>query len=71
MGKIISIMNRLQQNTPEHRKNYLRRKLISFFESNNQNEVNIPAFQLAEIEIKRLESEGSINYWYKRLIGAK
>lgn len=68
MSKIINIMNHLRKNTLEYRKNYLRRKLIDFFNSNNQDGVNIPAFQLAESHIKRIEAEGSINYWYKRLI---
>lgn len=70
-AKIINLLDHLQKQTKEYRKSALRKALIDYYQSLNGSGISIPAFQLADLDIKRIEAENSINYWYKRLINAR
>lgn len=70
-AKIINFLDHLQKQTQEYRKSALRKALISYYQSLDNGSVSIPAFQLADIEIKRIEAENTVDYWYKRLINAR
>lgn len=70
-AKIINLLDHMQKQTKEYRKSALRKALIGFYQTLNGSEVSIPAFQLADLDIKRIEAENTIDYWYKRLINAR
>lgn len=70
MGKVIRFLDHMKKQTIEYRKLALRKALIDYYQS-LENGVSIPAFQLAELDIKRIEAENTIDYWYKRFINAR
>lgn len=68
MTNLKAILDTMRKNTNEIRKNYLRTKLIEYYNTINQGKVCIPAFMLADADISRCEKEKTIDYWYKRLV---
>jgi len=70
-SNVISFLDHLKRQTLEYRKQHIRNRLIEYYTTINQNKVSIPAFILAENDIKRIEKDKSINYWYKRLYEAR
>ena len=67
MDKVIRFLDHMKKQTKEYRRLAIRKKLIEFYQSHDNGTVSIPAFQLADLHIKRIENEEGIDYWYKRL----
>lgn len=68
---IIRFVDHMKKQTQEYRRLAIRKKLIEFYQSHENGTVSIPAFQLADLDIKRIEAENTVDYWYKRLINAR
>lgn len=49
----------------ENKKEILRKRLIEYYETVNKDKVNIPAFMLAQEDIRLIEKKGTLNFWYK------
>ncbi len=52
--------------TKENKKEILKKNLIGYYEEINKDKVNIPAFMLAEADIKLIEQKGTLDFWYKK-----
>ncbi len=48
-----------------NKKEILRKRLIEYYQTLNNNEVNIPAFILAQEDIRLIEQKGTLDFWYK------
>ncbi len=70
-SNVISFLDHLKKQTLEYRKSHIRNRLIEYYNTINQGKISIPAFILAENDLKRIERDESINYWYKRLYEAR
>lgn len=46
---------------------YLKAHLTDYYKTIEGEGIKIPAFMLAEREIRRIEREGSLEFWYGRL----
>lgn len=58
--------NMLQQlMNKENKKENLRKRLIRYYETVNKDRVSIPAFLLADEDIRLIEQKGTLNFWYK------
>lgn len=49
----------------ENKKEILRKRLIEYYETVNKDKVDIPAFMLAQEDIRLIEKNGTLNFWYK------
>ena len=52
--------------TKENKKEILKKNLIGYYGEINKDKVNIPAFMLAEADIKLIEQKGTLDFWYKK-----
>lgn len=55
----------LKQKKDAVKKEYLRKKLIEYYKKANKNKVAVPAFILANEDIKLIEKNGTLDFWYK------
>lgn len=67
---MLQIFEQLKENTLEMRKEYIRKKLVQYYNRISKGSVSIPAFILANEDIKIIERDGKINEWYKHLRNA-
>ena len=55
----------LKQKKDAVKKEYLRKKFIEYYKKSNKNKVAVPAFILANEDIKLIEKNGTLDFWYK------
>lgn len=51
----------------ENKRAFLKAHLTDYYKTIEGEGIKIPAFMLAEREIRRIEREGSLEFWYGRL----
>ncbi len=62
---MIEVFKQIMKNTHAMKREFIRQKFIEYYMSLGG--VSIPAFILAEEDIKLLEKRGKIEEWYKRM----
>lgn len=67
---MLAVFEQLKENTLAMRKEYIRKKLIHYYNRESKGSVNVPAFILANEDIKLIERDGKVNEWYKQLRNA-
>lgn len=67
---MLQVFEQLKENTNQMRKEYIRKKLVQYYNRISKGSVSIPAFILANEDIKIIERDGKINEWYKHLRNA-
>ncbi len=49
----------------KEKKEILRKRLISYYDQINDGKIGIPSFLLAAEDIRLMERDGTLDYWYK------
>ncbi len=64
------LFEQLKSNKIAMKREYVRKNLIEYYKLLNRNKVDIPAFILANEDIKLIEKCGNLDFWYKKLVEA-
>lgn len=71
MQNIIMCLDSLKKSIEENRLEYIKSKLIMYYEKKDKGSIDVPAFQKAEADIEWIKKNRAINLWYKKLIEAR
>ena len=52
----------------ENKKETLRKKLIDYYNQINKDKTAIPAFMLADADMRIIEKNGTLDYWYNNFV---
>lgn len=63
-----NVLNFLRKDTRKLKENAIRQKMIDYYNTINQGKVSIPAFILADLDVRTLRKQGRINELYRKLL---
>ncbi len=61
------VFEQLISNKQAVKKEFIRKNLIEYYKTICADQVDIPAFILANEDIKLIEKRGTLDFWYKKL----